>query len=184
MKYLGNVILSLLERLAVLIIAALMIFIIFSKLDSLLDTGIVKQVEENITRSEDLVVHKEGSAPIVYKGQNAQAYSQEETTEDALLVEGSKRDYNIVSFEIYEGQTPEEVSQLFVDLGLITSPPTFLAMLEDANLLDGIRPGTYDVQSNITNLDLIDTITVSPAIQEIESENPELMEAPTEEQGF
>lgn len=68
---------------------------------------------------------------------------------------------DLVSFEIKEEDGPIEVCNTLKEVGLIQDTTTFLNLLEDANLLDEIKPGKYRLPRNIKNIDLIESITLN-----------------------
>ena len=67
----------------------------------------------------------------------------------------------IVTFIIPEGITNEEVGNVLLESKLIKHVPTFMQLLEDLSASEDIKPGEYNVPSNIKNLDLIETITIT-----------------------
>ena len=68
---------------------------------------------------------------------------------------------DIVTFVIPEGVTNEEVGNVLLESKLIKHVPTFIQLLEDLSAAEDIKPGEYNVPSNIKNLDLIETITIT-----------------------
>lgn len=68
---------------------------------------------------------------------------------------------DLVSFELKEEDGPIEVSNTLKEAGLIQDTTTFINLLEDANLLDEIKPGKYRLPKNIKNIDLIESITLN-----------------------
>lgn len=68
---------------------------------------------------------------------------------------------NLVSFEIKEEDGPIELCNTLKEVGLIQDTETFIGLLEDANLLEDIKPGKYRLPKNIKNIDLIESITLN-----------------------
>lgn len=68
---------------------------------------------------------------------------------------------DLVTFEIKEEDGPIEVCNTLKETGLIQDTTTFINLLEDANLLDEIKPGKYRLPRNIKNIDLIESITLN-----------------------
>lgn len=68
---------------------------------------------------------------------------------------------DLVTFEIKEEDGPIEVCNTLKEAGLIQDTTTFINLLEDANLLDEIKPGKYRLPRNIKNIDLIESITLN-----------------------
>lgn len=87
--------------------------------------------------------------------------TEAEVSSESTTTPSGETAINLVSFEIVEGQTPEEVANVLKDAGLISDPPSFILLLDNANLRDEIKPGVYRVPSDIKNLDLIETITIA-----------------------
>lgn len=67
----------------------------------------------------------------------------------------------LVSFEIKENDGPIELCNTLKEVGLIQDTETFIGLLENANLLEDIKPGKYRLPKNIKNIDLIESITLN-----------------------
>lgn len=81
----------------------------------------------------------------------------------------------IVAFTITETATLDDVANTLMELNLIKHIPTFKELLSELGVSEDVKPGEYRVPSNIKNMDLIETITLTGG-----NETPAEGEAPTE----
>lgn len=68
---------------------------------------------------------------------------------------------NLISFEIKEGNSLEDVAATLKNVGLIQDTTTFIMLVKNANLANDIKPGVYRLPKDIKNLDLIESITIA-----------------------
>lgn len=150
------------EVATILLIVLALGIVILSRLDKLFDTDLVadSQIVLNLGQFEDSEpVIEPQNAPIVYDGTSPVGNSND--IEVVTPEQSTETTINIVTFEILEGQTPDEVANTLQATGLIQDSYTFVDLLNQTNLAADIKPGMYKVPANIKNLDLIETITIA-----------------------
>lgn len=177
---------AIISKLSVLLIILILGLIIFSRIDKLFKMDLIGEsissTEKSIlaNNSGEDIVEKVGPAEIVYEGN-----IKPEDSASAVSAGGpNEEESEIIAFEIAEGQSPKEVAENLKEKGLIQDPFTFLTLLENSNLLDRVRVGSYKVPENIKNMELIEAITIPPETEtqdELEIINFEIKEEHTPE---
>lgn len=154
-----------LSKLSIVLIIVILTVIIFSRIDKLFNMDIMTD-KVSFPNNKTEVVDSSGPAKIYYEGN---IKPSDEQNKNVTKDEEGKIIDEIITFEILEDQSPEQVADLLKNYNLIQDKTTFINLLENANLLDGIKPGVYKVPSNIKNLDLIETITIVASQSELDA---------------
>lgn len=177
---------AIISKLSVLLIILILGLIIFSRIDKLFKMDLIGEsissTEKSIlaNNSGEDIVEKAGPAEIVYEGN----IKPEDSASAVSAVGPNEEEAEIISFEIAEGQSPKEVADNLKGKGLIQDPFTFVTLLENSNLLDRVRVGSYKVPENIKNMELIEAITIPPETEsqeELEIINFEIKQEHTPE---
>lgn len=150
---------TIIERGSVLIVALILGFIIFSRLDNLFQSNLISLNNVSIDEQKDLYVQNEGVAPIIFKGELAK--EEPKTNNVTEIVNDKPREIQQIEFEITTEDDLNSILDKFVNLGFIEDKNTFKGMLEDLRLTGYITPGVYKVPANIKNLELAETITIA-----------------------
>ncbi len=165
-----NVIIS---KLSIVLIVLLLGLIIYSRLDKLFQIGFLSEnnlIDSKLnTKIEEPVDN--GPAKVVYRGELP-------SDDEEVLVENNGKK---ISFEIMGNQSPEQVAKMLKDVGLISDPPSLILQMEGAGLLDSLKPGSYEVNDNILNRELIAVITGTDYAVEDSQENDKSNDKPGED---
>lgn len=153
-----NVIFS---KLSIVIIVLILGILIYSRLDKLFKIGLISEGSIinntlNQINQEEIIENNDGPARIIYRGElpsdNLEEVANEETEE-------AEEPAETISFNIIPEQTPQQVTRMLRDLGLISDPASLILLMENQGLIDSIQPGSYEVKDNILNQELISVIT-------------------------
>lgn len=153
-----NVIFS---KLSIVIIVLILGILIYSRLDKLFKIGLISEGSIinntlNQINQEEIIENNDGPARIIYRGELPSDNLEEVANTETEEVEEPAE---TISFNIIPEQTPQQVTRMLRDLGLISDPASLILLMENQGLIDSIQPGSYEVKDNILNQELISVIT-------------------------